>query len=76
MINFNKKTIDTATMSVIKGGRGVVIFVKQMVTYPTKQELLHANKVLNHEEAIELRDFLIEKYPLGDTGGECEQSIG
>ena len=66
MINFNKKTIDTATMSVVKGGRGVAIFVKQMVIYPTKQELLHANKVLNHEEAIELRDFLIEEYPLGE----------
>lgn len=67
MINFEKNVLDTAKMKVLKGSRGVGFFVEQreiMSHDSTEETLLFANKVLTHEEAIELRDYLIGQYPL------------
>lgn len=63
-IEFKQNEIDTAKLKVLVGSRGVALFVEQDVKYPTETQVLFANKVLDHVEAKELRDFLIKNYPL------------
>ena len=52
----------------VKGTRGLAIFVEQTLHYtftsPPTEQTLSANKALSHEQAIELRDYLINNYPL------------
>lgn len=65
MIEFNESVIDTAKIRFLKGSRGVAIFTEQEVGYSNSDDqLLFANKVLTNEEAIQLRDYLNENYPL------------
>lgn len=56
-------------LKVVKGTRGLGIFVEQTLHYsftsPPTEQTLFANKALSHEQAIELRDYLINNYPLG-----------
>lgn len=55
-------------ISVLKGSRGLGIFVEQTLHYsltsPPTEQTFSANKALSHEQAKELRDFLILHYPL------------
>ena len=55
-------------VKLVKGTRGLAIFVKQTLHYtftsPPTEQTLSANKALSHEQAIELRDYLINSYPL------------
>ena len=65
MIELNGNDLDeNSTMKVLKGGRGVGLFVKQKVNFSTGSEDWCANKVMSHKQAKELRDFLINHYPL------------
>ena len=64
-MNFLPKTLDTAELHILKGSRGLAMFVKQKVFYSSREsEILYANKVLDLDEAVRLRDFLIANYPL------------
>lgn len=55
-------------VKLVKGTRGLAIFVEQTLHYtstsPPTEQTLSANKALSHEQAIELRDYLINNYPL------------
>ena len=55
-------------VKLVKGTRGLAIFVEQTLHYtftsPPTEQTLSANKALSHEQAIELRDYLINSYPL------------
>lgn len=55
-------------VKLLKGTRGLAIFVEQTLYYsftsPPTEQTLFANKTLSHEQAIELRDYLINNYPL------------
>lgn len=55
-------------LSVIKGSRGVAMYTEQTLHYsmtnPPTEQTCFAAKALDHEQAIELRDFLILHYPL------------
>lgn len=55
----------------LKGGRGFGVFVNQTVQYsqldgPSEHQAI---KLLSHEQAEELRDFLIMSYPLEKSNG-------
>lgn len=64
-IKFEPSNLDTAEIKLIKGSRGLAMFVKQKVFYSSREsEILYANKVLDPDEAVRLRDFLIANYPL------------
>ena len=64
-IKFEPKNLDTAEIQIFKGGIGLAMLIKQKVSYSSREhELLFANKILDQEEAIKLRDFLIANYPL------------
>lgn len=55
-------------LSVVKGTRGLAMFTEQTLHYsmtnPPTEQTLFASKALDHEQALELRDFLILHYPL------------
>lgn len=69
-IKFEPSNLDTAEIKLIKGSRGLAMFVKQKVFYSSKEsEILYANKVLDLDEAVRLRDFLIANYPLEINNG-------
>lgn len=52
----------------VKGTRGLGIFVEQTLHYtrnkPPTEQTFFAGKALDHEQVIDLRDFLILHYPL------------
>lgn len=55
------------SIKVLKGERGVAIFCEQRIRigcFNKDDEVLFSNKVLTHEQAVDLRDFLINHYPL------------
>lgn len=65
MIDINSNYLDKkTTVKVLKGSCGVGLFVKQIVNFSSGEERWCANKVMTHEQAKELRDFLINHYPL------------
>lgn len=69
-IKFEPSNLDTAEIQLIKGSRGLAMFVKQKVLYSSREsEILYANKVLDPDEAVRLRDFLIANYPLEINNG-------
>lgn len=71
IIDLGKNPIDSeGHLRVLKGGRGVALFCEQRIKSqnPNKDnEVLFANKVLSHEQALDLRDFLVRHYPLDGT---------
>ena len=69
MLKLGKSNIDKYSQAeLIKGSRGIAIFVEQTVHYslttPPSKQTFFASKALSHEQAIELRDYLISSYPL------------
>lgn len=54
-----------STAKFLKGSAGLGIFVNQIVQYSNSSipEEHQAIKIISHEQAIELRDFLNEVYP-------------
>lgn len=68
MLKLGESSIDKdSEVKIVKGERGLGLFVEQTLhhtfTSPTEQTF-SANKSLSHEQAIELRDYLITNYPL------------
>ena len=55
-------------VKLLKGTRSLAIFIEQTLHYsftsPPTEQTFSANKALSHEQAIELRDYLINNYPL------------
>lgn len=55
-------------VKIVKGTRGLTISVEQTLHYsftsPPTEQTFSANKALSHGQAIELRDYLINNYPL------------
>ena len=68
ILRLGESNIDKdSNVKLVKGARSLAVFVKQTLHYsftspPTKQTFF-ANKALSHEQAIELRDYLINNYP-------------
>lgn len=56
-------------LRVLKGRRGLVLFNTQTITNSNniiKEQVFFANKLLDHKQAMLLRDYLIEQYPLDE----------
>lgn len=53
-------------LKLLKGSRGLGVFVRQYILYgsDTEETEVLATKLLSHEQAKQMRDYLIEKYPL------------
>lgn len=69
MLKLGESNIDKySEVELLKGTRGLALFVKQTLHYtltsPPTEQTFSASKALSHEQAIEMRDFLISKYPL------------
>lgn len=69
MLKLGQSNIDKdSEVKLVKGTRGLAIFVEQTLYYsfttPPTEQTFSANKALSHEQAIELRDYLISNYPL------------
>ena len=69
MLKLGESDIDKdSEVKIVKGTRGLGIFVEQTLHYtftsPPTEQTFSANKALSHEQAIELRDYLISNYPL------------
>lgn len=69
MLKLGESNIDKdSEVKLVKGTRGLAIFVEQTLHYtftsPPTEQTFSANKALSHEQAIELRDYLINNYPL------------
>lgn len=69
ILKLGESNIDKdSELKVAKGTRGLGIFVEQTLHYtftsPPTEQTFFANKALSHEQAIELRDYLISNYPL------------
>lgn len=69
ILKLGQSNIDKESeLKVAKGTRGLGIFVEQTLHYtftsPPIEQTFSANKALSHEQAIELRDYLISNYPL------------
>lgn len=68
MKNINTFYNKDSEVKLVKGERGLAVFVEQTLHYtftlPPTEQTLSANKALSHEQAIELRDYLISNYPL------------
>ena len=68
ILRLGESNIDKdSNVKLVKGARSLAVFVKQTLDYPftsppTKRTFF-ANKALSHEQAIELRDYLINNYP-------------
>lgn len=70
LLELGKNDIDSeGTLKLLKGTRGLALFTEQRVKYNYSNkdgEVLFANKVLTHQQAVELRDYLNTNYPLGE----------
>ena len=69
ILTLGESNIDKdSEIKLVKGTRGLGLFVEQTLHYtftsPPTEQTLSANKALSHEQAIELRDYLINNYPL------------
>lgn len=69
ILTLGESNIDRdSEVKLVKGTRGLGIFVEQTLHYtftsPPTEQTFSANKALSHEQAIELRDYLISNYPL------------
>lgn len=69
ILKLGQSNIDKdSEIKVAKGARGLGLFVEQTLHYtstsPPTEQTFSANKALSHEQAIELRDYLISNYPL------------
>lgn len=69
ILELGENNIDkNSEVKLIKGTRGLGLFVEQTLQYsftsPPTEQTLFAGKALSHEQAIELRDYLISNYPL------------
>lgn len=69
ILKLGESNIDKdSEVKIVKGTRGLGLFVEQTLHYtftsPPTEQTLFANKALSHEQAIELRDYLIINYPL------------
>lgn len=69
ILTLGESNIDKdSEVKLVKGTRGLGIFVEQTLHYsftsPPTEQTFSANKALSHEQAIELRDYLISNYPL------------
>ena len=70
MLELGDNELETGNkVKFLKGSRGLGIFVNQTIQYSKNVEPqdFQANKILSHAQAEELRDFLNEKYPVGNN---------
>ena len=68
ILRLGESNIDKdSNVKLVKGARSLAVFVKQTLhcpfTSPPTKQTFFANKALSHEQAIELRDYLINNYP-------------
>ena len=59
-------------LKLLKGSRGFGVFVRQYILFGTdiEETEYQATKLLSHEQAKEMRDYLIEQYPLEVDNGK------
>lgn len=64
MLEFKKSEDSESRMAVLKGTKGLSVYVCMPYQTPFGISLSNSVKNLTHEEAMKLRDYLNDEYPI------------